>query len=252
MKRCVKCQHELADNAKFCTFCGTRQPDVNTPPQGAPSAPAASVANEAPVAPAVQPAPAPKAAPAVDPAVLLAEAVGKHDVIEEVQRLVAFYTASKREGRLRQRPEMDMLVLGNSGTGKTFLISLIHQLFLANGIITHPRIKKVDASAYNQWIGTLNEKTIEELRGRLVVIDNAHLLMTDTEHLTPIDRLLSMMEDWERDLSADWHTYPIAPRLLSSRAARHLQARARPPRTGLRGRGRAEAPRLFPLLGQAP
>ena len=209
MKRCVKCQHELADNAKFCTFCGTRQPDVNTPPQGTPSAPAASVANEAPVAPAVQPAPAPTTAPAVDPAVLLAEAVGKQEVINEVQRLVAFYNASKREGRLRQRPEMDMLVLGNSGTGKTFLISIIHQLFLANGIVTHPRIKKVDASEYNQWIGTLNEKTVEELQGRLIVIDNAHLLMTDTEHLTPIDRLFSMMEDWERDLSAGWLTYPI-------------------------------------------
>lgn len=33
--------------------------------------------------------------------------------------------------------------------------------------------------------------------------------MTDTEHITPIDRLMSMMEDWERDLSADWYTYPI-------------------------------------------
>ena len=106
MKRCIKCQHELADNARFCTHCGTRQPDVNTAPQAAPAQPAS------------QPAPAAPAAPsAVDPAALLAEAVGKHDVIEEVQRLVAFYTASKREGRLRQRPEMDMLVLGNSGTG---------------------------------------------------------------------------------------------------------------------------------------
>jgi hypothetical protein len=104
---------------------------------------------------------------------------------------------------------MDMLVLGNSGTGKTFLISLIHQMFLANGIVTHPRIKKVDASEYNQWIGALNEKTLDELQGCLLVIDNAHLLMTDTEHLTPIDRLFSMMEDWERDLSANWHTYPI-------------------------------------------
>ena len=205
MKRCIKCQHELADSAKFCTHCGTRQPDVNTVTQAAPVAPQSAAPS-----PAARPAqPAAPAAPAVDPAALLAEAVGKQEAIQEVQRLVAFYTASKREGRLRQRPEMDMLVLGNSGTGKTFLISLIHQLFLANGIVTHPRIKKVDASEYNQWIGTLNEKTLEELRGRMVVIDNAHLLMTDTEHLTPIDRLFSMMEDWERDLSADWHTYPI-------------------------------------------
>ena len=202
MKRCIKCQHELADNARFCTHCGTRQPDVNIAAQTAPVA-----AHTATPSPAAQPTVS--TASAVDPSVLLAEAVGKHDAIDEVQRLVAFYTASKREGRLRQRPEMDMLVLGNSGTGKTFLISLIHQLFLVNGIITHPRIKKVDASEYNQWIGTLNDKTLEELRGRLIVIDNAHLLMTDTEHLTPIDRLFSMMEDWERDLSADWHTYPI-------------------------------------------
>ena len=193
MKRCIKCQRELADNAKFCTYCGTRQPDEATTP----------------VTPTVAPEPVRAPKPQYDIDALLAEAVGKQEVLAEVQRLVSFYVASKREGRLRQRPEMDMLVLGNSGTGKTFVISLIHQMFLANGIVTHPRIKKVDASEYNQWISNLTEQTIEELKGRLLVIDNAHLLMTDTEHLTPIDRLFSMMEDWERDLSADWHTYPI-------------------------------------------
>ena len=193
MKRCIKCQRELADNAKFCTYCGTRQPEEAATPVTPTAAP--------------EPVRAPK--PQYDIDALLAEAVGKQEVLAEVQRLVSFYVASKREGRLRQRPEMDMLVLGNSGTGKTFVISLIHQMFLANGIVTHPRIKKVDASEYNQWISNLTEQTIEELKGRLLVIDNAHLLMTDTEHLTPIDRLFSMMEDWERDLSADWHTYPI-------------------------------------------
>ena len=193
MKRCVKCQRELADNAKFCTYCGTRQPDEAATP----------------VTPTVAPEPVRAPKPQYDIDALLAEAVGKQEVLAEVQRLVSFYVASKREGRLRQRPEMDMLVLGNSGTGKTFVISLIHQMFLANGIVTHPRIKKVDASEYNQWISNLTEQTIAELKGRLLVIDNAHLLMTDTEHLTPIDRLFSMMEDWERDLSADWHTYPI-------------------------------------------
>ena len=193
MKRCIKCQRELADNAKFCTYCGTRQPEEAATP----------------VTPTVAPEPVRAPKPQFDIDALLAEAVGKQEVLAEVQRLVSFYVASKREGRLRQRPEMDMLVLGNSGTGKTFVISLIHQMFLANGIVTHPRIKKVDASEYNQWISNLTEQTIEELKGRLLVIDNAHLLMTDTEHLTPIDRLFSMMEDWERDLSADWHTYPI-------------------------------------------
>ena len=193
MKRCIKCQRELADNAKFCTYCGTRQPDEAATP----------------VTPTVAPEPVRAPKPQYDIDALLAEAVGKQEVLAEVQRLVSFYVASKREGRLRQRPEMDRLVLGNSGTGKTFVISLIHQMFLANGIVTHPRIKKVDASEYNQWISNLTEQTIEELKGRLLVIDNAHLLMTDTEHLTPIDRLFSMMEDWERDLSADWHTYPI-------------------------------------------
>lgn len=194
MKRCIKCQHELADNARFCTICGTRQPD--TPP----------VTQTAPVASAPQAAPT---APRIDINALLAEAVGKQQVLEEVERLVGFYTASKQEGRMRQRPEMDMLVLGNSGTGKTFLINLIHQMFLANGVLTNPRIKKVDASEYNQWINNITERGLDDMKGQLLVIDNVHLLMTDTERLTPIDRLISMMEDWERDFSADWHTYPI-------------------------------------------
>lgn len=196
MKRCIKCQHELADTARFCTHCGTRQPEVSAAPT-------------APAMPAAAPEPASVPKPQVNIDALLAEIVGKQDALEVVQRMVSFYTASKREGRLRQRPEMDMLVLGNSGTGKTFLISIIHQLFLANGILTNPRIKKVDASEYNQWINNITERGLDDMKGQLLVIDNCHLLMTDTERLTPIDRLISMMEDWERDLSADWHTYPI-------------------------------------------
>lgn len=196
MKRCIKCQHELADTARFCTHCGTRQPEVSAAPT-------------APAMPAAAPEPVSAPQPQVNTDALLAEAVGKQDALDVVQRMVSFYTASKREGRLRQRPEMDMLVLGNSGTGKTFLISIIHQLFLANGILTNPRIKKVDASEYNQWINNITERGLDDMKGQLLVIDNCHLLMTDTERLTPVDRLISMMEDWERDLSADWHTYPI-------------------------------------------
>ncbi|MBQ8988410.1 MAG: AAA family ATPase [Prevotella sp.] len=194
MKRCIKCQHELADNARFCTICGTRQPEG------------------APVSPTVQPVAVPQQQaqrPKVDVDALLAEAVGKEALLEEVQRLMAFYHSSKREGRMKQRPEMDMLVLGNSGTGKTFIINLIHQMFFANGIVANPRIKKVDASEYNQWINSLSERGLDDMKGQLLVIDNCHLLMTDTERITPIDRLMSMMEDWERDLTADWYTYPI-------------------------------------------
>ena len=198
MKRCIKCQHELADNAKFCIYCGTRQPEIPVMPQQRPMS----------QAPAPQQTPEPQR-PKIDIAALLAEAVGKQEILDEVQRLVAFYNASRQEGRLRQRPEMDMLVLGNSGTGKTFVINLIHQLFLSNGILTNPRLKKVDASEYNQWINSITERGLDDMKGQLLVIDNVHLLMTDTEHLTPIDRLISMMEDWERDLTADWQTYPI-------------------------------------------
>ncbi len=198
MKRCIKCQHELADNAKFCIYCGTRQPEMPVMPQQRPMS----------QAPAPQQTPEPQR-PKIDIAALLAEAVGKQEILDEVQRLVAFYNASRQEGRLRQRPEMDMLVLGNSGTGKTFVINLIHQLFLSNGILTNPGLKKVDASEYNQWINSITERGLDDMKGQLLVIDNVHLLMTDTEHLTPIDRLISMMEDWERDLTADWQTYPI-------------------------------------------
>ncbi|MBQ8657385.1 MAG: AAA family ATPase [Prevotella sp.] len=200
MKYCINCHKELQDSAKFCTVCGTRQPASSVTP--APAAPVAPVA--APAAPAAPARPAAPAAPAIQ-----VTPVGKDGVLKQVERLIGFYNSCKREGRLAQRPEMDMLVLGNSGTGKSFLINVIHQQFLRNGVLTNPRIKKVDASEYNQWINTVNERTIADMQGQLLLIDNVHLLMSDTEHLTPIDRLLSMMEDWERDLSANWTTYPV-------------------------------------------
>ena len=27
MKKCINCQEEIADDAAFCPFCGTKQPD---------------------------------------------------------------------------------------------------------------------------------------------------------------------------------------------------------------------------------
>ena len=215
MKNCIKCHQPIADEAKFCKHCGTRQPEsMSAPvqqPQYAPQQPqyapqqhtSQQYVPQQPYTPQqVQQAP-----PVAE--VELAQAVGKAHVLEEVNRLMNFYLATQREGHLRQRPEMDMLVVGNSGTGKTFIINMIHQLYLQKGILTNQRIKKVDASEYNQWIGSVNEQAVAEMRGQLLVIDNVHLLMGSTDQLTPIDRLLSMMEDWERDPQADWLTYPI-------------------------------------------
>ena len=190
MKKCIKCQREINDNARFCIHCGTRQPETAAAPQ-----------------PIQQPQAAPK--PYQEKPVAPDMAFGKDEAITQVRRLVSFYESCKQEGRLKQRPEMDLLVLGNSGTGKSFLIETIHQMMLRHGILTNPRIKKVDASEYNSWIGSLNDKAIGEMRGQLLLIDNVQLLMSDTEHLTPIDRLLALMEDWERDGSSDWYTYPI-------------------------------------------
>ena len=192
MKYCVNCHKELQDSARFCTSCGTRQPATSE------AAPSAAPAPSAPAAPQQ----APKT-------VALPTPVGKEGVLKQIERLIGFYLSTKREGRMATRPEMDMLILGNSGTGKSYLVNVVHQQFLQNGILTNPRIKKVDASEYNQWINTVNESTLANMKGQLLLIDNVHLLMSDTEHLTPIDRLLSMMEDWERDTMAGWDTYPI-------------------------------------------
>jgi len=139
---------------------------------------------------------------------LLVDVVGKKNALLQIEEMVATYDLYK-QNHSRQKPEMDILILGSTGSGKTYLASVIQSLFFSKAMISNPQIIRIDAPEYEQWAEHLDDDTLKKLKGSILFIDNVHLLMTDPIGLSPIDQLLSLMEKWENDHDSEWDRYPM-------------------------------------------
>ncbi len=171
MITCPNCQTDNRDEAKFCKHCGTQQAEV------------------------------------VDK--MLQDVVGKKNILHQLSEITAIYNLYKQNNPSKQRPAMNMLILGSSGTGKTYLANVIQNLFFSKSMVTNPKIIRVDAPDFDDWIANFTEEELRKCFGSILFIDNVHFLMNETAATTSIDKLTSLMEDWETDTSADWNKYPI-------------------------------------------
>ena len=142
----------------------------------------------------------------IDPA--LRGMIGKKNIVSQLMDIVADYKNCKKKG-MRYRPEMDMLILGPSGTGKTYLAHIIHQLFLKHGIISKKEIIWIDASSFDQMIEELSETENEAFNDSLLFVDNVHYLMDESIAMPAIERLFGIMEKWESKSTRSWNSYPI-------------------------------------------
>jgi len=171
MTTCSKCQAKNRETARFCKRCGSQFAGI------------------------------------IDK--ILQDVVGKEEILHQLTEMVNVYNLCRKNSQTQRRPEMDMLVLGSTGTGKTYLANAVQDLFFSRGVVSNPKIIRIDAPDFEDWLSNFTPDELKKYRGSLLFIDNVHLLMTETTSLTSVDKLLSMMEDWERDLNADWEAYPI-------------------------------------------
>ena len=95
MTQCNKCKADNRDEALYCRRCGEELPDQGED--------------------------------------LLHQIIGQDEVVNEIRNRANFYLACKSNND-RQRPEMDMLLLGSSGTGKDFIAQIIQDYFFKKGI----------------------------------------------------------------------------------------------------------------------
>lgn len=128
---------------------------------------------------------------------LFQEVIGKRDILNRIVERVNMFKEEKLRGN--PRPDMNMLILGSSGSGKTFLADTIQNYLFTNGIITKPELKRIDASNFEG----LSDDDVKQYQNSILFIDNVHLLMNNADSLSPIDSLLSRMEDFEREGKRD-------------------------------------------------
>lgn len=96
---------------------------------------------------------------------------------------------------IRLSQELNMLILGDSGTGKKTLLHKIELLFYQHGITTKPQATVVDASVFNEFVKDF-DNNIMNARGGILCIQNAQKLLPDNEirQLTDLDILFNAMD----------------------------------------------------------
>ncbi|GHT34455.1 hypothetical protein FACS189434_10630 [Bacteroidia bacterium] len=169
---CPKCNQPNRDKAVYCKYCG------------------ASVITK-------QNAP-------------LQAIVGMEQVKNQLQDLVKTCEGIQQRAKVtgvKIRLGMDMVISGNTGTGKTKLVEVLQHLLYSTGIIKNPTAMIVDAVDYdnfskedgqpNQW-----EENIKKAKGGLLVIENAQKLLPQkvSDDINKLDKLFKCMNDeWNND-----------------------------------------------------
>ena len=126
---CPKCNKPNREKAVFCKWCGTNVVTKATEP--------------------------------------LRELVGMETVKNQLQDLVntceSLALRAQRSG-ISIRLGMDMIITGNTGTGKTKLAGVLQKLLYSSGIIKKPAMKVVDAVDYEEFAKEW-EKNTADLKG---------------------------------------------------------------------------------------
>jgi SpoVK/Ycf46/Vps4 family AAA+-type ATPase len=120
---------------------------------------------------------------------------------------------------------MDMILTGNTGTGKTKLASVLQKLLFAIGVVKQPVMTVIDAVDYEtfskEW-----EKNTANLKGGILCIENVQKLVPTgaASEINRLDKLLSSMDKWNNDpivilsgLSAGFKEFLVANPDVSNR-----------------------------------
>ncbi len=169
---CPKCNKPNRDKALFCKWCGESVITKSNAP--------------------------------------LQSLVGMDSVKNQLQDLVqtceSISLRAKTTG-VKIRLGMDMVISGNSGTGKTELVKTIQHLLYSTDIIKKPTAMIVDAVDYEDFSkktdkADLWEENIKKAKGGILVIENCQKLLPQksSDDINKLDKLFKCMNDeWGND-----------------------------------------------------
>lgn len=165
---CPNCKTEVRDTANYCKYCGT----------------ALTAGSKLP----------------------MPEIVGHKNVKEALQHFVE--REKKRNQRMKERGaealnRTSMLVVGNTGTGKTTLVNSIQKYLYSQGIIKNAQPKIVDAVEFDDFSnGQVWDENIQKARGGILCIENCQKLVPGDVALSvnALDKVFRLLEHSGDDL----------------------------------------------------
>lgn len=169
-KKCYKCSTVNRDIAAFCKCCGTQLGNTDT------------VDSET-ISPDLMP-----------------EIVGHSQMKVFVDKIISTHRNHLARG-IKKFRNNDLLIFGNSGTGKTLLIKSLAKVLSENGILQKEDPIMINAVTTLQSYLNDAEKNIDELSGALLCIDSFHGLAhkaKDGSSIPELERVFeikSMIED---------------------------------------------------------
>ncbi|MCH5310595.1 MAG: AAA family ATPase [Prevotella sp.] len=159
--KCESCKKENRDIAKFCKWCGQPITQSN----------------------------------------VLERLIGLEEVKSQLQSVVNTYTYLRtRSDASDIRLSVNIIVMGETGTGKTKLAEVLRDYFAQNGIIKKPKLMVVDAVDYQRFVDKWDDN-IKKARGGILFFDNVQKLLPDkySNQVNPLDKLFVEMDHWDDD-----------------------------------------------------
>jgi SpoVK/Ycf46/Vps4 family AAA+-type ATPase len=166
--QCVQCKTENRSIAKFCKQCGTTI-----------TASAAAVSLGG----------------AVD------ELVGLDDLKKELQELQAILEGKQQQGSVSRHP-YNTILIGSSGTAKTFVSDIIAKLFFQFGIFTKSKPHTVDGEALENMQDDNKglQKLFEDAKGGMLFVNNAQKLVDEEGKASAgFQRFINRMKQYKND-----------------------------------------------------
>ena len=114
------------------------------------------------------------------------------DTLREFKKRIDVDRQMKERGS-RVHIQMDCVILGNAGTGKHFMASMIADWLVRNEVVYQSDIQTIDATDFQPWADKMDEN-LNAIKNGVLIIHNAQKLLFNGESFE-LDMLFTRMHD---------------------------------------------------------
>ena len=129
---------------------------------------------------------------------VLDQLVGLEDVKKQLKTVVDTYTyLHSRKDIVKVHLNVNAIIIGETGTGKTALAEIIRDYFYQHKIIEKPKLTMVDAVDYQRFVDKWDDN-IKKAKNGILFFDNVQKLLPDrySNQVNPLDKLFVEMDKW--------------------------------------------------------